>query len=310
MKHLFGPVASRRLGISLGVDLVPHKVCSLDCVYCECGRTTNLTTEIKEYIDPDEVIRELDEYLSHSPSLDVITFAGSGEPTLNSGIGRIIDFLKEKYPSYRVAVLTNGTLLWKDEVRTALSNADLVIPSLDAVTSETFENILRPAVDVTPEKLVSGLETFSREFGGEMIVEIFIIPGFNDSDSELAALKLALDRIQPDKIQLNKLDRPGTEEWVEEASKSELERIRDFLFPHKVEIIGAPPDIADSGRNFKESMERIIATLKRRPSTVDDLSSVLGLRRAEVVKILWRLIENEQVEKEEMSRGVFYRIKL
>src|SRR5208337_2577115 len=132
MKYLFGPVNSRRLGISLGVDLVPFKTCSLNCVYCESGATT------AEYVPTDDVISELDRFLSVSPNIDVITFSGSGEPTLHAGIGRIIGHLKLKYPAYKVAVLTNGTLLWNPGVRKSLARADMVIPSLDAVSPGVF----------------------------------------------------------------------------------------------------------------------------------------------------------------------------
>ncbi|MGC9362620.1 MAG: radical SAM protein, partial [Candidatus Syntrophosphaera sp.] len=127
MKYLFGPVPSRRLGVSLGVDLVPHKVCSLNCVYCEVGKTTNLTIERKEYVPIDEVIKELDDYLSENPHLDFITFSGQGEPTLNSGIGRVINHIKEKYPRYKVAVLTNGTLFWDEKVRGEVMPADVLL---------------------------------------------------------------------------------------------------------------------------------------------------------------------------------------
>src|SRR4030067_1281242 len=117
MKYLFGPFNSRRLGMARGVALVPYKTCPLNCVYCECGETTRLTAAVAEYVPTDDVIAELDGYLSGSPRLDAVTFSGSGEPTLHSGIGRIIDFLKNKYPRYPVAVLTNGVMLWNPGAR-------------------------------------------------------------------------------------------------------------------------------------------------------------------------------------------------
>ena len=152
MKYLFGPVNSRRLGISLGVDLVPHKTCSLNCVYCECGDTTTLTSAIAEYVPTGDVIAELDGYLSGSPRLDVVTFSGSGEPTLHAGIGKILRHLKERYPQYKVAVLTNGTLLHDPGVRKSIAMADIVVPSLDAVGPEAFARICRPAAGITLKK--------------------------------------------------------------------------------------------------------------------------------------------------------------
>ena len=157
MRYLFGPVISRRLGISLGIDLLPFKTCSLDCIYCECGKTKNLTDQIQEYVPTEEVISELQVFLTDKPKLDVITFAGSGEPTLHSGIGQIIKFLKKNFPEYKICVLTNGTLLYQKKVRQSILDADIIIPSLDAVSKEVFEKIAKPAEGITPEKLIEGL---------------------------------------------------------------------------------------------------------------------------------------------------------
>ncbi|MFO8145279.1 MAG: radical SAM protein, partial [Candidatus Syntrophosphaera sp.] len=154
MKYLFGPVPSRRLGVSLGVDLVPHKVCSLNCVYCEVGRTTNLTIQRKEYVPLDEVLKELEEYLSQDPDLDFITFSGQGEPSLNSGLGRVIDFIKDKYPRYKVAVLTNGTLFWDEKVRAEVMLADVLLPDLDAVSELAFLKVNRPAPELKIDRII------------------------------------------------------------------------------------------------------------------------------------------------------------
>lgn len=118
--YLFGPVPSRRLGISLGVDLVPHKTCSLDCIYCECGETTNLTIKRREYVPLDDVLEELEKYFQNHPDPDYITFSGSGEPCLHSRIGEVLHFIRNKKPGVAIAVLTNGTLFNQKDVRTAL----------------------------------------------------------------------------------------------------------------------------------------------------------------------------------------------
>ena len=191
MKYCFGPVNSRRFGISLGVDLVPYKTCSLNCVYCECGETTTATSTIDEYVPTDDVIAELDEYLSGAPRLDVVTFSGSGEPTLHAGIGRIIRHIKKRFPQYRVVVLTNGTMLWDRHVRLSIAEADIVVPSLDAVSPGAFARICRPTDDITPGKVVDGLIEFRKEFRGKLYLEIFIVPGVNDTIEELAMLKKA-----------------------------------------------------------------------------------------------------------------------
>jgi len=138
-KYLFGPVPSRRLGMSLGIDLIPHKICSLNCIYCECGPTTKLTLERKEYVPYDDVVKELDNYFSNNPNPDYITFSGSGEPTLNSRIGDVLEFIKLKKPDIPVAVLTNGTLFYQKQLRAELFNADLVLPSLDAASEMSFQ---------------------------------------------------------------------------------------------------------------------------------------------------------------------------
>ncbi|MFO7828052.1 MAG: radical SAM protein, partial [Bacteroidales bacterium] len=175
-KHLFGPVPSRRLGMSLGVDLVPHKVCTLNCVYCECGATTNLTTNRKEYVSYNEIINELKDYFGKNEKPDYITFSGAGEPTLNIHIGKVIDFLKQNYPDIPIAVLTNGSLLSDQKVRSELLKASLVLPSLDAANNKTFKKIDRPSKDLDINDYINGLIQFSNEFKGKIWLEIMILP--------------------------------------------------------------------------------------------------------------------------------------
>jgi len=163
-KYLFGPVPSRRLGISLGVDLIPFKTCTLDCIYCECGCTTDLTLERKIYVPTQEIIAELKQFLAAQPKLDYISFAGSGEPTLASNLGEIIDFLKTNYPQYKVAVLTNGTLLYQPAVCNELGRCDLLKISLDAATGLVFEKINRPYPKFDLEKMLKGIIEFSQEY--------------------------------------------------------------------------------------------------------------------------------------------------
>ena len=156
-KHLFGPVPSRRLGMSLGVDLIPHKICSLNCVYCECGPTTKLTVERGQYVPVEEVLQELTDFFERHPDPEYITFSGAGEPTLHSEIGEVIGFIKELRPGVPVAVLTNGTLLSDPRLRAELMEADLVMPSLDAATEKTFRRINRPSRQTSLEQYVEGL---------------------------------------------------------------------------------------------------------------------------------------------------------
>jgi wyosine [tRNA(Phe)-imidazoG37] synthetase (radical SAM superfamily) len=236
LKHIFGPVISRRLGKSLGIDLIPFKTCSLDCIYCECGKTNNLTIRRAEYVPTEEVIQELDNYLSTSPDLDYVTFSGSGEPTLHSGIGKIISFLKTNYPDYRIALLTNSTLLSDKDLLEEIKDLDLIIPSLDAVLEKTFSKINRPIASISVEDIINPLINLRDTFQGLIWLEIFIIPGVNDSREEIDKFKEIIKKINPDKIQLNSLDRPGTENWIKKANQSRLEEIARKL-GDKVEIV-------------------------------------------------------------------------
>ncbi len=307
-KHLFGPVPSRRLGMSLGVDLVPKKVCSLNCVYCEVGRTTTLTIDRKEYIKYNEVIEELTNYFNNNPDPDYITFSGYGEPTLNIRIGDIIQFIKQNKPGIPIAILTNGTLLYDKKVRAELMNADVVLPSLDAATEKVFLKINRPPKTLTLDKYIQGLITFRKEFTGKMWLEIFILPDYNDNEKELIALKKAILKIKPDSVQLNTLDRPGIKDNLRSATKEELQKIIDFWKLDYVEIISAPLERKDIRSYRKDAETAIIETIARRPCTLDDLSKILGLHVHEINKYLDVLEAESKIEVVKLKRGIFYQL--
>ncbi|NIA23785.1 MAG: radical SAM protein, partial [Proteobacteria bacterium] len=285
-KYVFGPVPSRRLGVSLGIDLIPYKVCSYNCIYCECGKTTDLTIKRKEYVPTDIVLKEIDDYVKNHPAPDFITFSGSGEPTLHSKIGLILSHIKSHYPSIKTAVLTNGSLLYIPDVRKEILAADVVLPSLDAALNDSFIKINRPNGQLRLEKIISGLIDFRKEYKGEIWLEIFIVEGINTDNDNLDALKNAIVRIKPDKVQLNTLDRPGTEDWVKPASKKTLESIIDYWGLPNVKIISKYKSRKDikSYRNDVESM--ILETIRRRPCTLTDLSAILGLHINELNKYL------------------------
>ena len=226
--HLFGPVPSRRLGISLGVDLVPLKTCTLNCIYCECGRTTDLTVTRKNYVPLSEVKEELTDYFANNPRPDYITFSGSGEPTLNSNIADVLHFIRNHIHDIPVAVLTNGTLFSIKQVREDIKDAAVVIPSLDAATGKLFRKINRPYPRLEIDTIIDGLIRFRKEYSGQIWLEIFIVPGMNDTEHELTALKQAIEKIAPDQIQLNTLDRPGPVSTIRAATRQELEHIMNF----------------------------------------------------------------------------------
>ncbi|HOX34380.1 MAG TPA: radical SAM protein [Methanoregulaceae archaeon] len=230
--HLFGPVRSRRLHRSLGIDLVPLRICTFNCVYCECGTVPAFCTKRRVFFDEQDVISELEDYLIRSPPLDFLTFSGSGEPTLSLSIGHVIRFLKQRFPEYRVAVLTNGSLLWDPAVRNDLLAADIVLPTLSSVNEETFRAIHRPAPEIRLNDIIEGINRFRKEYSGAIWLEVFVVPGLNTTDDEVAGLRGAIRAIRPDRVQLNTLDRPGTEGWVRASDARELERIRSLLdFP-------------------------------------------------------------------------------
>jgi len=308
-KYLFGPVPSRRLGISLGVDLVPHKTCSLDCIYCECGETDNLTIERQEYVPVDAVLEELDRYFHRNPDPDYITFSGSGEPTLNSRIGEVLDFIGEKRPSVPVAVLTNGTLLGQQEVRTALGSADLVMPSLDGASASALKTINRPHSSIEVERYIDGIALFRSEFSGTLNLEVFILPGYNDMPAELALLKKAIDRIDPDLVQINTLDRPGVVDGIRAAAHDDLLAVADFFKPARVEIIASVHDRKSIGSYRSDAESAIIETIKRRPCTPEDLATILGSHVNEINKYLGTLEDAQKIESVRQERGLFYQLK-
>lgn len=306
-KHLFGPVPSRRLGMSLGVDLLLPKTCSLDCVYCESGKTTLLTVERAEYVDAGRVMEELDDFLSTNPRLDHVTFSGWGEPVLNPAMPGIVRFLSSRFPQYKKALLTNGTLFYMKEAREDVLELDVIVASLDAVSKDVFQAVNRPHPSIDPDRIIGGLIELRKEFSHELWLEIFIVPGLNDSEKELALLSDAARRIGADKIQINTLDRPGTESWVKPAEKSDLERIQRYF--DRLEFVGHEScGITDCSGEINDMDGMILQLVKRRPSTCEDVVKSTGLPRLKVESALKRLVEGGVMTTEKLNRGDFYMI--
>jgi len=285
-RFLFGPVNSRRLGRSLGIDLLPFKTCSLDCVYCECGWTTDKTLRRREWVPTSEVLAELDDYLSAEPELDCVTFSGSGEPTLHTGLGTIIAHMKTHHPHLKVAVLTNGTLLGDPAVQAELAQADIVVPSLDGATENAFREICRPAVGLTVQSVIDGIASFRRRFTGLLLLEIFVVPGTNDGPDELAALKQAATLIAPDAIQLNTLDRPAPHPDITRPTPLALQDIRKFFEPLQVQTVrrrgrGELPPWSDP-----ETFQDILKAIEKGATTLGRLSVATGIREGDMAKTL------------------------
>jgi wyosine [tRNA(Phe)-imidazoG37] synthetase (radical SAM superfamily) len=305
--HIFGPVLSRRLGMSLGVDLVKHKICSLDCIYCECGKTTCLTTQKKEYVGKEDIFKELNHYWATNDDPDYITFSGSGEPCLNPAISDIIDYIKEKKPAIKVAVLTNATLFHDADVRRSLLNADRVIPSLDAATEKAFKRINHPHETVHLDQMIAGLQAFSREYTGQLFIEIFILPGINDDPENIEALKSAIKQIGPDRIQLNTLDRPGTNRQLKPADRQTLERIASALDFSPIEIIARVKTMNKKRVHRQDVASAIVETIHRRPCTRADLASTLGVGTQIIDQHLNQLEQEKKIIRQRQARGIFFR---
>lgn len=307
-KHIFGPVLSRRLGLSLGVDLVPFKVCSYDCAYCECGHTTEMTLTRQAFFPAEEVLAELRAVLSSRPALDSITLAGSGEPTLSLSLGPVIAAVKREFPEYTLSVLTNGSLLSDRAVQNELLPADRVIPTLSSVSQQTFERIHHPHPSLNIEKVIGGMVQFRKRYPGQLWLEVFIIPGLNTTDTELAGLKSAITRIRPDYIQLNTLDRPPADTWVRAASGDELERVRKFLGTKSIGIAGKTPPVSPTVVERTAAADLMYAMLCRRPATMEDLVRATGLPDGEIAEILGSFEREGKISSHRMETGVFYTI--
>jgi wyosine [tRNA(Phe)-imidazoG37] synthetase (radical SAM superfamily) len=304
-KYIFGPVPSRRLGRSLGVDVVPAKVCSFDCIYCQAGRTTNKTVERAEYVSTADVIAELNDWLP-AGAADFITFSGNGEPTLHSGIGEIIAWLKT-YSGVPAAVITNGSLLHLPDVRDELAPADLVVPSLDTANPVTFRRLNRPDPSLDIETVIEGLVVFTREFAGEVWLEHFIVPGINDTPAELKALAEANARIAPTRVQLNTAVRPPAETTVRPMPYAELCAIAEKYFPG-AEVIAAYDGESAGRRSAAPSDPAATARslMSRRPITAEDLARTARIDIKLAVKTLELMVHGGEATVVDRDGGRFY----
>jgi wyosine [tRNA(Phe)-imidazoG37] synthetase (radical SAM superfamily) len=299
---VYGPVPSRRLGYSLGVDIVPFKVCSFDCVYCQLGHTTDLTVERAEFVDVDRLAKEVAESISSGSRVDYISFSGSGEPTLNSQIGDLISRLK-KMTRIPVAVITNGSLLSDVGVRRELRDADLIVPSLDATDERTFERVNRPHPSLSVEGIIRGLKSLARETQGHIWLESMLVQGVNDGQGEIEGLKKVVAEIEPEKVQLNTVIRPPSEDTVEPVSRSVLERTKRAL-GQRCEIVGEGPE-DQRVEQITGALDRVCFLVERRPVTLEEIAQSLGIHRNEAIKCL-DVLKGEGKVRSRRHRGLEY----
>lgn len=304
-KYTYGPVPSRRLRFSLGIDLIPFKNCSFDCVYCQLGKTTNKTIKREEYVPAEEILKGVEKILKNNDHIDYLTFSGSGEPTLHSRIGYLISELK-KITEIPVAVLTNSSLLFMPDVQEELSNADVVLPTLCGTTQEIFSKINRPIPDINIENVIRGLINFRQLYKGRIWLEIMLIKGLNDEQLNLDKLKMVVEEIAPDRIHLNTVVRPPSEKYALPLSIEELQKI-EKIFGDNAEIIASFK--AKRGSVYLVDTERtILEIVKRRPVTLDDICSVTSLHRNEVLKYLDQLRRAKKVKLTEHNNRNYYEI--
>jgi wyosine [tRNA(Phe)-imidazoG37] synthetase (radical SAM superfamily) len=301
--YIFGPVPSRRLGLSLGVDLIPRKVCTLDCVYCQVGRTTDCRTERGDFVPVAEVLDELARTLPQVPRPDYITISGSGEPTLNVRLGEVIDGIR-RLTDVPVAIITNGTLLSDPAVRRDAAKADLVVPSLDAGDEETYQKINRPTRGLTLEDLVEGMAAFRREFQGQLWLEVFLAAGLNDSEDQVRRMVPLIARIRPDRVQLNTATRPTAETDVRPVPAERLDELARLLGDRAEVVADFKSRQTSAGAALAD--DRVLATIRRRPVTAEDIATGLGAHPTEVAKALGHLLDAGRIIRTERSGRVYY----
>ena len=318
-KYFYGPVPSRRLGRSFGVDIVPFKVCTLDCIYCQLGRTTEKSIERKVYVPVEPIISELKDALVQGLKTDYITIAGSGEPTLNSQLGEIVKQIKET-TDIPVAILTNGTLLYRPDVRADCVMADVVMPSLDAGDERTFQKINRPHRGISIETMISGLCEFRKEFSGQLWLEVFFVDSINTDAEQIDKIRAIIERIGPDKVQLNTAVRPTAERGIKRLDADKLhaiaerlgrncEIIADFSLGPHYEFL---PDKEGGGfepdSRMKLSIKTLLSMLKRRPCSLDDICSGMGIARNEALKYVTDLQNKGIICSEEKGGKIFFKV--
>lgn len=283
MSITFGPVPSRRLGRSLGVDLLPLKTCTYNCVYCQLGPTTRTTIKRRRIHRVEALLKAISESLVRNPGVDALTLSGSGEPTLHMGLDRVISAMKSTF-ALPVAVLTNGSLLTRRQVRDELKQADIVLPSMDAWTDEMFRRINRPHPTLEIEAVLKGIEAFRRVFNGQLWLEVVFVEGINDSGHDFPGLLRWIDRIRPERVQINTVVRPPAESWARPAGQPKLEEVRSAI-GSIAEIIA--PFRGDAERTRLEGLEeQIVEMVNRRPVAAEDLIDVLGIKSDEALNML------------------------
>ncbi|MFC1886335.1 radical SAM protein [Thermodesulfobacteriota bacterium] len=301
-KYLFGPVPSRRFGRSLGVDLTPYKTCSLDCIFCQLGRTTNKTVVRQEYASIESVLNELAEWFETPEKADYITLSGSGEPTLHSEFGTVLDFIRS-HSKIPAVLLTNGTMLHLPEVREAASHADVVKVSLSAWNQSSYEWVNRPHPHLRFDQLIDGQKAFRKHFKGQLWMEVFLVDAINSTPSDVQKIAALAELIQPDRIHLNTVVRPGAEDFARALSRERMTDLAHLFHPDAEIIAEFKPDPTG---DVELNHEKILSMLERRPCTSKEIASVFGMHFNEVSKYLGKLMREGLIRVDLNHTDLYY----
>jgi len=305
MKYIYGPVPSRRLGISLGISPIPKKTCNYSCIYCQLGRTNSMTNLRQMFFDVKEILKELEEVIHKNVKFDVITIVGEGEPTLYLGLGNLINEIKKKIDK-PVAVITNGALLYDAVVQQELEQADIVLPSMDAYDENSFKKINLPYGTLKYEIVHRGLVEFSKKYQGQLWLEIMFMQDVNDSDVAIGKYSKLLKEIKYDRLYLNTPIRPPAEFYVKAVSNERMKYISEILCGISIDLlhsIGFHSDITDD-------YDAIISIIKRHPMNQFEIESFLNTRNcSEITNIFNRLIKDNQVNVINYKGYDTYRLK-
>ncbi len=301
-RYLFGPVPSRRFGRSLGIDLTPYKTCSLDCVFCQLGRTTDKTLVRKTYVPTAAVIGEIEHWLMAGGEADYLTLSGSGEPTLHDEFGQVLDALRATpIPS---VLLTNGTLLHLPEVREAAALADVVKVSLSVWDQRSFEWVNRPHRHLAFDQLLDGMKQFRSRFNGRLWLEVFLLQGINAMRKDVEKIARLARDLLPDRVHLNTIARPPAEDFASAVPMPILEALCQLFDPPA--LIAADTRVHLSN-GFKADPSAILAMLKRRPCTNEQIQAAFGLHINEVSKSLGRLMRHNLIRTDLKNDKIYYR---
>ncbi len=297
-KYVFGPVPSRRLGRSLGISPIPRKTCNFTCIYCQLGRTTNFTNTRVDFFPSEAIVEEVQKALLITDQIDYITIVGDGEPTLYAGLGNLINSLK-KQTSFPIAVITNGALLSRDDVRNDLLSADVVLPTLDAPTEELFRLINRPHKDLKLIDIIQGMKQFREEYKGQLWVEVMLVKGKNDTPEILSKIKDIIDSIGFDKVFINVPIRPPAESWVKIPDPEVLLEAQKILSAESISLYETS-DVTSIDKTASPE-QNIIEIAQRHPLREDQVYSLLKtLSKNDVENLLLKM------EKEEKIKSVIY----